>query len=115
MLLYGGTGHSNNCQIIRKFFVYDICCNNFQDKKFQANLEVSQVLITFVTNIGEAKVKLHLEAGHRNNCQIILILFGCDIFCNNLQNRNNFKQIWRYHIYKLLTFQTGGRLGQCYR
>ena len=36
---------------------------------------------------GEARhrVMLHIGAGHSNNCQIILKLFGYDIFCNNLQ------------------------------
>ena len=48
MMLHIGAGHSNKCQIIRKFFVYDIFCNNFQEKKCQADLEVSAVLITFV-------------------------------------------------------------------
>ena len=44
-------------------------------------------------------MKLYIEADHRNNCQIILKLFGYDIFCNNLQDKNNFKQIWRYQRY----------------
>ena len=39
---------------------------------------------------------LHSGAGHSNNCQIILKLFGYDIFCNNMQHKNNFKEIWRY-------------------
>ena len=30
---------------------------------------------------------LHIGAGHINNCQIILKLFGYDIFCNNLQDK----------------------------
>ena len=30
---------------------------------------------------------LHVGAGHSNNCQIILKLFGYDIFCNNLQQK----------------------------
>ena len=68
-------------------------------KQFQANLEVSEVLITYVTNRGKASVMLHIGAGHDNNSQIILKLFGYDIFCNNLQHRNNFKQIWRYQRY----------------
>ena len=55
-------------------------------KKFKANLEVSEVLITYVTNRGEARVMLHIEAGHSKNCQIILKLFGYDIFCNNLKH-----------------------------
>ena len=49
------------------------------------NLEVSEVLITYVTNRGKAEVMLHIGAGQSNNCQIILELFGYNIFCNNLQ------------------------------
>ena len=60
------------------------------------HLEVSEVLITYVTNRGKARVILQKGAGHSNNCQIILKLFRYDIFCNNLQHKNNFKQIWRY-------------------
>ena len=47
------------------------------------NLEVSEVLITYVTNRGKAKVMLHIGAGQSNNYQIILKLFGCEIFFNN--------------------------------
>ena len=71
----------------------------FSKKQFQANLEVSQVLITYVTNRGKARVMSHIGAGHTNNSQIIPNLFGYDIFCNDLQQKNNFKQIWRYHRY----------------
>ena len=63
------------------------------------HLEVSEVLITHITNTGKAREMLHTGAGHSNNCQIILKLFGYDLFCNNLQHKNNFKQIWRYHWY----------------
>ena len=49
------------------------------------NLQVSEVLITYVTNRGKARVMLHMGAGQSNNHQIILDLFGYDIFCNNLQ------------------------------
>ena len=52
VMLHIGEGHSNNCQIILKLFGYDIFCNNLLHKKFQANLEVSEVLITYVTNRG---------------------------------------------------------------
>ena len=45
-------------------------------KKNEANLEVSEVLITCVTNKGKARVMLHLGAGHSNNCQMIPELFG---------------------------------------
>ena len=48
-------------------------------------MEVSEVLITYITNRGKARVMLHMGAGHKNNCQIILNLFGYDMFCNNLQ------------------------------
>ena len=41
-------------------------------KKFQVNFEVSEVLITYITNRGKAGVMLHTVAGHSNNCQIIL-------------------------------------------
>ena len=55
------------------------------------NLEVSEVLITHVTSRGKAEVMLDIGAGQSNNHQIILKLFGYDIFCNNLQRKNNFK------------------------
>ena len=54
-------------------------------KKFKVNLEVSEVLITNVTYRGKARVMLHIGADQSNNNQIILKLFGYDIFCNNLQ------------------------------
>ena len=54
-------------------------------KKFKVNLEVSEVLITYVTNRGKAEVMLHIGGGQSSNYQIILELFGYDIFCNNLQ------------------------------
>ena len=57
-------------------------------KQFEANLEVSEVLITYVTNRGKARVMLQIGAGHINNYQIMLKLFGYDIFCNNLQRKN---------------------------
>ena len=47
-----GAGHSNKCQIILKLFGYEIFCNNLQQKKFNGNLEVSEVLITYVINRG---------------------------------------------------------------
>ena len=55
------------------------------------NLEVSEVLITYVTNRGKAGVMLHIGAYQSNNYQIILKLFGYDIFHNNLQCKNNLK------------------------
>ena len=54
-------------------------------KKLKVNLEVSEVLITHVTYRGKVRVMLHIGAGQSNNHQIILKLFGYDIFCNNLQ------------------------------
>ena len=54
-------------------------------RKFKVNLEVSEVLITYVTNRGNAEVMLHIGGGQRSNYQIILELFGYDIFCNNFQ------------------------------
>ena len=43
------------------------------------HLKVSELLIIYVTNRGKARVMLHKGAGHSNNCQIILELFGYDI------------------------------------
>ena len=60
-------------------------------KKFKVNLEVSEVLITHVTYIGNARVMLHIGTGQSNNHQIILKLFGYDIFCNNLEHKKNLK------------------------
>ena len=54
-------------------------------EKFKVNLEVSEVLITNVTYRGKVEVMLHIGAGQSNNHQIILKLFGYDIFGNNLQ------------------------------
>ena len=84
VMLQIGAGHSNNCQVKLKLFGYDI------QIQFQANLEVSEALITYVTYGGGrlgVGVMLHIGAGHSNNCQIILKLFGYDIFCNNLQQK----------------------------
>ena len=58
-------------------------------KKFEVNLEVSEVLITYVTNREKAEVMLDIGAGQSNNHQIILKLLGYDIFCNNLQWKKN--------------------------
>ena len=62
-------------------------------KKFKVNLEVSEVLITHVTYRGKARVMLHIGAGQSNNHQIILKLFGYDIFCNNLQCKKIFSEL----------------------
>ena len=61
---------------------FSIICS---EKKFKVNLEASEVLITYVTNRGKAEVMLHIGAGQSSNYQIILELFGYDIFCNNLR------------------------------
>ena len=53
-------------------------------KKFEVNLEVSELLITNVTNRGKAEVMLHIGAGQSINYQIILKLLGYDIFWSNL-------------------------------
>ena len=90
VMLHIGAGQSNNHQIILKLFGYDIFCNNLQWKKFKVNLEVSEVLITHVTYKRKAGVMLHIGAGHSNNHQIILKLFGYDIFCNNLHCKRKF-------------------------
>ena len=62
------------------------------------HLELAEVLIIYVTNRGKATVMLHIGAVHTNNSQIIPKLFGYDIFCSDLQQKN-FKQIWRYQRY----------------
>ena len=72
-MLHIRAGHSNNCQIILKLFAYDIFCNNLQHKKqFKVNLEVSDVLVTHVTNRGKGRIMLSVGAGHSNNSGIIL-------------------------------------------
>ena len=68
-------------------FGYDIFCKNLKHKKFKTNLEVSEVLITYVRNKGKARVMLDMGAGHSNNCQIILKLFGYYIFPSYLQHK----------------------------
>ena len=84
-MLHIAAGHSNNCKTILKLFVYDIFAIICSTKKFQANLEVSEVLITYIRN----RVMLHIGASHSNNCQIILKLFKYDILCDNLQHKKN--------------------------
>ena len=51
-----GAGHSSNCQIKLKLFGYDIfliICST--------NLEVSEALITYVTNGVKARVMLYMR------------------------------------------------------
>ena len=78
-MLHIGAGQSSNYQIILKLLGYDIFCNNLQCKKFKVNLEVSEVLITYVTNRGKAEVMLLIGAAQSSNYQIILKLLGYDI------------------------------------
>ena len=61
-------------------------------EKFKVNLEVLEVLITHVTYKVKARVMLHIGAGQSNNHQIILKLFGYDIFCNNLHWKKNLSE-----------------------
>ena len=44
-------------------------------KKFKVNFEVSEVLITYVTNREKVEVMLHIGAGQSNNYQIIGFCF----------------------------------------
>ena len=86
-MLHIGVRHSNNCQITLKLFgmtYFAVICST---KTFQENLEVSDVLITYIANRGKARVMSHIGVGHSNNCQIILEMFGCDIFFKNLQDK----------------------------
>ena len=41
-------------------------------KQFKVNLEVSEVLISCITNRGKGRVMLGIGAGHSNNSEIIL-------------------------------------------
>ena len=63
-MLQIGAAHSNNCQIILKLFRYAIFAITCSTKKFKANFEVLEVLITYITNKGKARVMLHIGAGH---------------------------------------------------
>ena len=72
-----------------KLFGYDIVCKSLQRKKFKVNLEVSEALITNVTNRGKARVVLHIGASHGNNLQIKVKLFGYEKFWNKLQHKKN--------------------------
>ena len=64
-MLQKGAGQSNNCQIILKLFGYDIIAITCSTKKFKANLEVSEVLITYVIvhSLSSGKVEMFLCAG----------------------------------------------------
>ena len=69
VMLHIGADHSSNCQIILKLFGYDIFCNNLRHKKFKTNLEVSEVLITYITNRGEARVSCYIYG------QVIAVMY----------------------------------------
>ena len=98
-MLHIGAAHSNNGQIILRLFGSDIFSNNLQHKnnfkqiwryqRYVTNRGKAKVMRyqSYVTNRGKAKVMLHIGAGHSNNCQIIVKLFGYDIFFNNLQHK----------------------------
>ena len=60
MMLHILAGQRNNYQIILELFRYDIFWNNLKRKKFKVTLEVSEVLITHITNRGKAEVMLHI-------------------------------------------------------
>ena len=60
------------------------------ENEIEVNLQVSEVLITYVTNRGKAEVMLDIGAGQSNDHQIILRLFEYDIFCNNLKRKEIF-------------------------
>ena len=60
--------------------------------------------------IGKPGVMLHIGAGHSKKCQIILKVFGRNMLCNNLEHKNNFKQIWRYQRYSSFMLQ----IVECY-
>ena len=67
ILIHIGEGHRNNCQIILRLFGVTYFVMICSTKKFQANLQVSEVLITCVTNRRKTRAILHMEAGHSNN------------------------------------------------
>ena len=85
VMLCMGAGHIKKYLNCSDMTYFAIICST---KTFQANLEVLEVLITYATNRGKARVMLHMGAGHSNNCQKILKLFGYDTFFNNLQHKN---------------------------
>ena len=97
VMLHVGAGHSSNCQIILKLLGYHIFCNNLWHKNNFKQMWRYQRYYSMTLQIGgKARVILHLGVGHTSNCQIILTLFGYDIFCNNLHHKHNFKQLWKY-------------------
>ena len=69
VILHIGAGHMNNCQIILKLFGYDIIWNNLQPTKFQANLEVSEVLrgVLFIVRAGSDIIKTDFMHTKRTN------------------------------------------------
>ena len=62
-------------------------------KQFQANFEVSEVSITYVTNRGKSRVILHIGAAHINYCQIMLKFFGYAIICSTNTISSKFRGV----------------------
>ena len=69
---------------------------------------MSEVLITYVTNRGKAKMMLHIGVGHSKNRQIMLKLFGYGIFCNSLHQKNKFQA----NLEVLITYVTNREKGR---
>ena len=82
-MLHMGACQSNNYQIILELFGYDIFYNNLQRKKFEREFGGIRGINHPRYIWGKARVMLHTGAGQSNNSQIILELFGCEIFYNN--------------------------------
>ena len=57
----------------------DIFCNNLQHQRFQANLDVSEALITYVTNKGKARVILTNPLPPRRHIDIFFALLSPDL------------------------------------
>ena len=111
MMLHIGAGRSNNHQIIFELFGYDTFCKNLQHKKFRANLEVSQVLITYVTNGGKARMMLHIGAGHSNNHQIIFEFLDRTYFAKICSTKEISSKFGGIRCINHLHYKWGGRLG----
>ena len=87
-MLHIKAGHSKNPQIILQLFGYNIFCKNLQHKKISSKFRGIRGINRSCTNGGKARVMSHIGAGDSNNCQKIFKLFGYDIFCNNLKQKN---------------------------
>ena len=80
-MLHFGAGHSNNCQIILKLFGCDKFCNNLQHKKISSKFGgIRGINHLCYKYRGKPRVMLQIGAGHSNNCQVKLKLFGYDTF-----------------------------------